>query len=149
MMAALKVPFVARVPGVSEAGSVSDYQGLTFDAAATFLQLAGAAEGNQDDAVSLLPELRGAGLPADRELYFVRREGNRRYAGNAYHAILSEGFKLMRNSPGEPYQLFDLVADPGERHDLIQQQGARADDLRNRLMRHLQAGGQTPWQSGD
>lgn len=142
----LKVPFVARVPGVTDAGSHSDYQGLTFDAAATFLELAGAAADDRDDAVSLIPELSGEEMPGDRELYFVRREGNRQYGGEAYHAIIADGHKLMRNRPGEPYQLFDLTADPGEQVDLIDRRRRVADDLQKRLMRHIQAGGQTAWQ---
>ena len=88
-------------------------------------------------------------MPEDRELYFVRREGNQNYGGNAYHAVIANGHKLMQNRPNEPYQLFDLREDPAEQVNLFDRRKKIAYDLRKRMMRHVQAGGQTAWQKAD
>ena len=60
----LRVPFIARWPGVIAAGSRSDYAGLSFDVFATCLEAAGVARPPGIDAVSLLPILRGQTPPA-------------------------------------------------------------------------------------
>ena len=70
----LRVPFAARWPGHIAPGSRTDYAGLTFDMAATCLELSGQARPADWDAVSLLPILRGEAPPAKpRELHPGRR----------------------------------------------------------------------------
>ena len=61
----IRVPFVARVPGVTAPGSVSSAPALTTDLYPTILELAGlpARPAQHLDGVSLLPALRGGPLP--------------------------------------------------------------------------------------
>jgi arylsulfatase A-like enzyme len=143
----LRVPFMARWPGVIAAGSRSDYAGLTFDAGATFIEAAGVARPADLDAVSLLPILRGgAPDPKPRDLYFVRREGGQGYGGKSYEALIRGDWKLMQNSPYAPLELYNLKDDPQERNNVIQQHPAVARDLESALRTHIQRGGATPWQ---
>jgi arylsulfatase A-like enzyme len=143
----LRVPFIARWPGVVAAGSTHDYAGLTFDVFPTFLELAGARIPADLDAVSLATVLRGGGPPTElRELYFVRREGNLRYGGNSYEAIIRGDWKLLRNDPYSPLELYNLALDPGETNNLAHTHTPILNDLAAALRRHVQRGGTIPWQ---
>lgn len=144
----LKVPFMLRWPGKVEAGSTSDYQGLTFDIFPTFLEIAGATSGENLDAVSLMPILKGGTVDRPRELYFVRREGGS-LGGKAYHAIISDGWKLMQNRPFEPLELYHLDQDPFETTDLVAKNPDKVSALLSRLQYHIQRGGATPWHKPD
>ncbi|MEM0924685.1 MAG: sulfatase-like hydrolase/transferase [Planctomycetota bacterium] len=141
----LRVPFLIRHPD-AEAG-VSQYQGLTFDLHATFLELAGAKPDGNSDAVSLVPILKGKDLSTpERELYFVRREGNERYVGKAYHALIRGKWKLMHNDPFSPLMLYDLEADPEETTDVLSKNRPVVREMKRALIRHIQRGGAVRWQ---
>jgi len=142
----IRVPFTIRWPGVVPAGSVSDYNGQVFDLFPTAVEVAGAKLPMDLDAVSLLPVLRGEEMPTGRELYFVRREGGRRYGGKSYEAIIRGPWKLMRNSPYEPLKLYNLQQDPGESTDLATNERQIFNQLSDALRRHTQRAGGTPWQ---
>ena len=144
----LRVPFIVRPTDSKLAGTKSDYTGLTFDLCATMLELSGAKRVAELDAVSLAPILRGEQMPGgERELYFVRREGNNRYVGQAYHALIRGRWKLMHNDPFSPLELYDLESDPQETNDVISKHPKIANELKQSMRRHIQRGGRTPWQS--
>ena len=143
----LRVPFLVRHTDAKRAGSTCDYAGLTFDLTATFLELASAKADPDSDAVSLMPVLEGQSMPqADRELYFVRREGNNRYVGGAYHAVIRGKWKLMQNDPFSPLELYDLASDPQEEDNVIAKHPKVANDLKRSLRLHIQRGGRVAWQ---
>ena len=83
---------------------------------------------------------------AERELYFVRREGNNRYVGGAYHAVIRGKWKLLHNDPFSPLELYDLVADPSEQENVIDQHANVANQLKRSLRAHIQRGGHVAWQ---
>ncbi|MBI1346629.1 sulfatase-like hydrolase/transferase [bacterium] len=143
----LRVPFMMRWPAQIPAGSTCDYAGLSFDLVPTFLELAGADVPEDLDAVSLLPLLKGESLPANRELYFVRREGGPVYGGKSYEAVIRGPWKLMQNDPYSPLELYHLKDDPQEQHNLASQNRKMVNELNTVLRRHIQRGGETPWQS--
>jgi arylsulfatase A-like enzyme len=142
----LRVPFAVRWPKVVEAGSRSDYAGLTFDVLATFLEAAGAPLPDGIDAVSLMPLLRGERLDGERELYFVRREGGLRYGGKSYECLIRGDWKLMQNDPFSPLELYNLRDDPQEARNRIGDAPQIARGMQNALRAHVQRGGQVPWQ---
>ncbi|MCC9603151.1 sulfatase-like hydrolase/transferase [Stieleria sp. JC731] len=143
----LRVPFIIRTPNHNVAGTTSDYAGLNFDLHATFVELASGVADPGTDAVSLVPVLNGQPMPpAERELYFVRREGNNRYVGGAYHALVRGRWKLLRNDPFSPLELYDIQNDPYETEDVISKNPRIANEMKRSLRHHIQRGGMIPWQ---
>lgn len=142
----LRVPFVLRWPGQVKPGSVSDYAGLNFDVFPTFLELAGLKPSPELDAVSLVRLLEGRAMPANRELYFVRREGGPAYGGKSYEALVRGDWKLMQNDPWSPLELYHLKNDPQETTNLVGKAPKVFNELSAVLRRHVQRGGAVPWQ---
>lgn len=143
----LRVPFAMRYPALIRPGSVSPYEGLNFDIFPTCLELAGVPAPEGIDAQSLLPVLKGesSGMAA-RELYVVRREGNLKYCGKSYEALISDGWKLMQNDPFSPLELYHLTDDPGETQNRFAAEPERARTMAKRMQWHVQRGGMVPWQ---
>ena len=143
----IKVPMCAVWPGRIAPGSRSDCVALTMDLYPTLCEAARSAASNDVDGASILPVLLGQS-PAlrERDLVWVRREGNMRYRGRDYYALRRGDWKLLQNSPFEPYQLFNLRDDPLEKNDLAQREPAMHRELVSALMLHVQRAGRTPWQ---
>ena len=142
----LRVPFLVRWPGVVPASSQSDYPGLTFDIFPTLLEIAGAKQPRDLDAISLISILKGGHpLLRGRDLYFVRREGGH-YGGNSYEALIRGDWKLLRNDPYSPFELYDLRSDPGETRNVVSQHPDQARELSEALREHVRRGGRIPWQ---
>ena len=143
----LRVPLIVRWPAAVKPGAENTYAGQTFDLFATCLQAAARPVPATIDAVSLLPMLRGQPPPsAERELYFVRREGGPAYGGRDYHALIRGDWKLLQNSPYAPLELYNLRDDPGERTNLFATNQKLARELQARLALQIQRGGAVPWQ---
>ncbi len=142
----LKVPFMMRWPAMVKPGARSDYQGLVFDVFPTFIELAGGKPSDDLEALSLTPLIMDEAMPPERDLYFVRREGGQ-YFGKAYHAVISDGWKLMQNDTTSPFELYHLAEDPHETTNLIGSESKQAKRLQALLQAHIQAGGQTRWQA--
>ncbi len=143
----IRVPFCAVWPGVIPPGSHSDAVAITMDLYPTLCEAAGAPLPQPVDGLSLLPALLGnpqTGL--DRALIWMRREGNLRYQGRDYFALRQGPWKLVQNSPFEPYQLYHLDRDPMETADLAAAEPKQYRNLIRQLMRHIQSAGRIPWQ---
>jgi arylsulfatase A-like enzyme len=143
----LRVPFMMRWPAGIQPGSRSDCAGMVFDLFPTFLELAGAEPAAALDAVSLLPVLKGGTITQPRDLYFVRREGGFDYGGNSYEAIIRGDWKLLRNNPYSPLELYHLKDDPQETTNLAATHRKQFNELALALRQHIQRGGSTPWQA--
>ena len=143
----IRVPTCVVWPGQIEAGAKSDWAGLTMDLFPTLCAAAGAKIEQPIDGVSFLPELLGKDFAApDRDLYFHRREGNARYEGFTIQAIRRGDWKLLRNSPFAPLELYNLAKDPLESTDLAKTRPKKLRELSASLRVHTQRGGAVPWQ---
>jgi arylsulfatase A-like enzyme len=143
----LRVPGVARWPGRIQAGSQTELQLLTMDIFSTVCEVAGIPAPPEVEGVSFLPTLLGKVQPeASRDLYFVRREGGRTYGGETIEALIRGRWKLLQDSPWAPLELYDLQLDPQETRNVAAEQQAVFNELSAALRRHIQRGGEVPWQ---
>ena len=143
----LRVPACVAWPGKILPKSRSAAVALTMDLYPTLCAAAGVEIKDPIDGVSLLPLLRGeASTLPERDLVFVRREGGFRYDGQDYYAFRRGPWKLVQNTPFEPFQLYNLESDPREAENLADRQGKVYRQLREALRLHVQAAGQVPWQ---
>jgi arylsulfatase A-like enzyme len=143
----LRVPFIVRWPAGIQAGTRTDYAGQVFDLFPTFTELAGGRPADHLDAVSLTPLLKGGAIPQPRDLYFVRREGGARYGGNSYEALIRGDWKILRNDPFSPYELYHLKEDPQEKTNLAATHRPKLQELSRRIRHHIQRGGAATWQA--
>lgn len=124
----IRVPTVARFPGVIPAGSTVDGVGVGYDWLPTVLSAVGGDTSNlQLDGHNVLPMLRGeAPSPHDSDCWL---HGGGDPAGPA--AIRAGDDKLVRGYDG--VELFDLADDPAESTNLADQCPDRAAELTKQL----------------
>ncbi len=143
----LRVPGAARWPARIKAGSHTEHIALSMDIFPTALAAAGVNPPAGIDGVSFLPTLLGQAQPgADRDLYFVRREGGPNYGGKTIEALRSGDWKLLQDSPTAPLELYNLKDDPQETKDLANERKDVARKLGAGLRIRIQQGGSVPWQ---
>lgn len=118
----LRVAAIARWPGRIKPGSVISEPCWSPDLLVSFAKLAGAElpNGVVYDGRDIVPVLtRGARSP-HTSFYF--RYGN--------HAALRQGdWKIVREKPAQPWQLFDLASDLGETNNLAGEHPRRLEEL--------------------
>ncbi|MEJ6581795.1 MAG: sulfatase-like hydrolase/transferase [Akkermansiaceae bacterium] len=145
----IKVPAGATWPGVIKPGT-SDFQALTMDLFATAIDAAGGDSPAKIDGSTILPLLKSGSQPAfKRDLFWVRREGNLRYMGETSWAMRRGPWKLVKNSPMQPWELFNLEKDPLETTDLATSNRPEFNELATGMRAYIQRGGSVPWQQAD
>jgi arylsulfatase A-like enzyme len=108
----IRVPLILRWPGHLPANKTSSQVAITMDLTASILAATGANVPNtyKLDGINLLPSLSGRSPIVERQLFWrIKRARNQR-------AVRSGRWKLLQE--GADFYLFDVAADPGERHDL-------------------------------
>jgi arylsulfatase A len=107
-------PFVAWYPSMIQAGSVCDTPYAGFDTMASLAQLAG-VKSPKTDGISFVPALRGNADTKRPYLYFEYPEST------SMRAVILRNWKVVQTNlkaKADLYEVFDLIADPGEAHDL-------------------------------
>jgi N-acetylgalactosamine-6-sulfatase len=115
----IRVPAVARWPGVIPSGTVSDQVCITFDFSASIVRIAGAKvpKGRQFDGIDILKLVEIGQPPQKRTLFWRGRRGDR-----TRWAVRDGDMKYIRAASAgrsEEY-LFDLKDDVGETNDLLE-----------------------------
>jgi arylsulfatase A-like enzyme len=142
----IRVPMFAAWPLKIAAKTTSAEIGLSMDLYSTVCEAAGARLPGGLDSVSVLSTLRGeARARTERDLVWVRREGGA-YQGRDYYALRRGDWKLLQNTPFEPYQLYNLREDPLEAKDQARAQPKLLRELSAALARHIQRAAATHWQ---
>jgi uncharacterized sulfatase len=116
----IRVPFIARWPGHIPAGTSSGHIGYFGDLMATLADITGTKPPKRHDSISFLPTLLGK--PADEQedhefLYWEFHEG-----GTQQAALYLGRFKGIRQRPGGPLSVYNIVTDSGETRDISRQQ---------------------------
>jgi uncharacterized sulfatase len=119
----IRVPWVAYWKDVITPGQVYQQPVISVDVAATAVALAGLPPDPALDGVNLIPFFTGQKDGAPHEVIFWRWE--------AQSAIREGKWKLLVGGPRE--YLFDLVADPEEKQNLLVQNPEIVKRLRARL----------------
>lgn len=126
-------------------GSTFNQLSLTMDFFPTICNIAGITISHEIDGIDLLPGIFGRNRNVgDRLVYFMRREGGS-YGGLSYYAVRKGKYKLVQNTPYEPFQLFNLEEDPQEKFSL-DTDTEHFEILRYALSQHIRKSGSIPWQ---
>ncbi|MFZ9838709.1 MAG: arylsulfatase [Opitutaceae bacterium] len=123
----LRAPMIVRWPGQIPAGRRSSYPWGGWDFLPTALALAGITRPEPGvDGLNVLPALRGKATERPGHLYWEHHQ-------REFSQAVREGrLKAVRERPGDPVLVFDVVGDPGETRDLAAQEPgfvARAEEL--------------------
>jgi len=134
----IRMPFLARWPAQIKPGTVSRAIGLNLDFAETFLDAAGVRVPDDMQGRSLLPVLRGR-TPTDwrTSMYYRYYHDPGDHNTRRHYGVRTTTHKLIYFWQKDQWELFDLVHDPYELHNLYGQPGMAAltADLKTELAR--------------
>ena len=120
----IRVPCVVRWPGVVPRGVVSRQPCITMDLTASLLRAAGVTPPRPLDAIDILQHVQDDAPDKPRTLCWRARRGDR-----AWRDVRDGDMKFLSRTDGDQTQewVFDLAADPAEKHDL---HSTRPDETR-------------------
>jgi arylsulfatase A-like enzyme len=140
----LRMPFLVRWPSGVNAGAVARAMALNVDFAPTFLDAAGLPVPADMQGRSLVPVLKGQ-TPADwrTSMYYRYYHDPGDHNTRAHYGVRTMTHKLICYWKSGQWELFDLVNDPLELHNLYGQPGHEpiTAELRAELLRLKQAAG--------
>jgi arylsulfatase A-like enzyme len=120
----IRMPFLVRWPSGIKAGTRSDALALNIDFAPTFLEVAGLPPSAEMQGRSLLPILRGR-PPSDwrTSMYYRYYHDPGDHNTRAHYGVRTRTHKLIYFWKKDQWELFDLVDDPYELHNLYGEPG--------------------------
>jgi arylsulfatase A-like enzyme len=146
----IREPALARWPGTIPAGRISNRPSQFHDWLPTFSQMAGLPAPARSDGVSLLTDLTGVGASAPSTVYIEYfHDGNTKNYGafdlshrsrqrNQMQVVFEGGFKGVRyntQSHSDPFEIYDLTADPREINNLAASQTVIQQQMKDRVLR--------------
>ncbi len=122
----LRVPLVARWPGVTKPGTSTGLFTLNNDYAETFLDIAGAPIPADMQGRSLVPLLRGES-PADwrTSMYYRYYHDPGDHNTRAHLGVRTQTHKLIYFWKKDQWECYDLVKDPHELHNIADDPAAK------------------------
>ena len=128
----IRVPCVARWPGVLTPGTESGRVGVTMDLTRSILTAAGATAAKPPDGIDLLGDEATGAEAKPRTLYWRYRRGEVTWA-----AVRDGTMKWVAHQQGTTRRefVFDLAADPSEKADLAPARPAEAARLKGLFAR--------------
>jgi arylsulfatase A-like enzyme len=109
----IRVPMIARWPGVIPAGHVSSHVWAHWDVLPTLADIAAARIPSGLDGISMVRALRGEAPPTHEFLYWEFHERGLQQAARMGN------WKAVRLRKDGPLELYDLAADPGEERNVV------------------------------
>lgn len=111
----IRVPFVARWPGVIEPGRESAHLTAFWDMYPTFCEMAGVKGPQNLDGISILPELKGQKQPGHDYLYWEFAPLKGRQAARTGNW---KGVRYNLADGNRDIELYNLADDPGETNNV-------------------------------
>lgn len=147
----LHVPLILRPPaGAAPAGTVVEQRVGTVDVVPTVLDLLGVRPPETLQGRSLVPFWQDGAPPAAEPRYAENLSPRMTHSWGELRVLFDGRLKYIH---GPRPELYDLEADPGERHDLSAERPAEARRMRETLRRfiedHADAGVSTPGELDD
>ncbi|HUT14438.1 MAG TPA: sulfatase-like hydrolase/transferase, partial [Thermoguttaceae bacterium] len=143
-----RIPFIARWPGHVPPGTTTDQLVCLTDLMATCAAILNVKlpENAAEDSVSLLPVLLGQADAPVREAVvhhsisgkFAIRQGPWKFE------LCSGSGGWSKGGDGEPVQLYDMAADPGEQKNLHKEKPEIVEQLTKLLAKYVAEGRSTP-----
>jgi len=120
----IRMPFLVRWPARIKPGTRSDAIALNIDFAPTFLEAAGVPASSEMQGRSLLPILGGRTPSGWRtSMYYRYYHDPGDHNTRAHYGVRTRTHKLIYFWTKDQWELFDLVKDPHELHNLYGQPG--------------------------
>jgi arylsulfatase A-like enzyme len=138
----LRMPFLVRWPATIKPRTRNDAIALNVDFAPTFLAAAGLPVPAEMQGRSLLPLFRGSTPPDWRSsMYYRYYHDPGDHNTRAHYGVRTRTHKLIHFWKKDQWELFDLVNDPAELHNLYGQPGQEAltATLKSELVKVQQA----------
>ena len=143
----IRVPMIASWPGKVEPQTTCDTVSLTMDLFPTICEATAVSFGDEIDGVSILPSIQNYSQQIERDLIWMRLEGNNSM-GRRNYSIRRGDWKIVQPNPFSEYELYNVAKDPSESENL------RSGKLKKTfwpmvksLQSHIQECGTVPWQS--
>ena len=132
----IRMPFLVRWPARIKPGTRSDALALNIDFAPTFLEMAGLPRSAEMQGRSMLP-LFGNRMPSDwrTSMYYRYYHDPGDHNTRAHYGVRTRTHKLIYFPKKDQWELFDLVNDPYELHNLHGEPGQ--DGLTTALKQEL------------
>jgi len=120
----IRMPFLVRWPASITPGTTSNALALNIDFAPTFLEVAGLPTSTDMQGRSLLPVLSGR-TPSDwrTSMYYRYYHDPGDHNTRAHYGVRTATHKLIYFWKKDQWELFDLVNDPNELHNLYGEAG--------------------------
>jgi len=119
-----RIPLVMALPGVLDGGKTVTDRVRSTDVAPTVVEVEGLEPDPRMSGRSLLPLVKGVHEPDPRVVVSEGRQSR---------AILWDHFRMVTHDGSDRVALFDLDADPGERHDVARAHADVVAELQARL----------------
>ena len=132
----IRVPFIARWPGVIPAGGVDRDSVITaVDLLPTFLSLAGgeAPEGYQADGVDITATLKGEAFKRNKAIFWEWAPAREHPMLWPHRGIRDGKWKLLLNETLGKAELYNIEADWAETHDLANENPELVDLLSEKI----------------
>lgn len=118
----IRVPMLARWPGVIKAGAVTDHQSAFWDWLPTACELAGVDAPKNVDGISYVPVLRGESSAQKKHDYLY-------WQSSGKQAVRAGKWKAVRPGKGKAVELYDLSEDIGEKNNIAGQHPERVKQM--------------------
>lgn len=146
----IRVGALIYAPGIAKAGHVSARPSQFHDWMPTFAELAGIPAPARTDGVSILPDIRGNGTRRDSDIYVEYNGLDRTPRYDSFPQTLRGrtrgqmqairigdhvGIRYDIRTGKEPFEVYDITSDPGQRHNLAAEKPEIAAQLRETALR--------------